>query len=273
MAPKSAITHLKTKKELIEYMIDTHHEEPDPSWTSVEIRSRLRELEIQELGETNTILKNMSKDRKSVLVTKAGSLGIHVPEHATRGWLMRAIRDEVWLNDKAKPTDSMRFGKHAHRTYAEVLNGEPSYCKWVHETCTQVTEQDEKPGRQLVRFHTWLMAQKEDAAKKEKPTSSRSTSPPAESLSVKKENRRSASPPKRRVHDDDELIDDRDLKEKMKEEEKLRDKYVVGAMASVLERLDLMNARLMAMEAKGSSSTSSFSVVEMPVEPTAKGKQ
>jgi hypothetical protein len=69
-------------------------EEPNAAWTTVEIKSRIKEILDARLGDAK-LPNNLSKLRLSELRQECLNRGIKTQERDTRGVMMRKIREEV----------------------------------------------------------------------------------------------------------------------------------------------------------------------------------
>ena len=104
-----------------------------PSWTSVEIKSKLVELKKREDLTHNQKLKGLHGMKKNELEDLARACGIPFTDNDTKGSLMRKLRDQNFLQSTPDPNDLMSFGKYAHMTYDEVTTLDPSYIRWAKE--------------------------------------------------------------------------------------------------------------------------------------------
>ncbi|CAE7777314.1 RE2, partial [Symbiodinium necroappetens] len=87
---------------------------PHPNWTAVELRSAITEVTAE--TKTTSLPKGLSSMRLQELKDEAMKVGLPIPEKATRGTLMRNIRDY-----HATPsTTVMTIGKHKGNTYEQV---------------------------------------------------------------------------------------------------------------------------------------------------------
>ena len=145
------------KVEAIIYLKENYGETADPEWSSMEVKSRIRELEKDEEREKDSLLKGLTGLKRELLVERCLQVGItNITKNTTRPELMRMLREAVYMKQEMKDTDKLRFGKHADREYAEVYELEPGYVKWVKETVDHVVEGDPKPSKMLLRFREWI---------------------------------------------------------------------------------------------------------------------
>ena len=121
-----------TKAEAVQALKDLG-EIVHPSWTSVEIKSKLVELKKREDLTHNHKLKGLHGMKKNELEDLARACGIPFTDNDTKGSLMRKLREQDFLQSTPKPDDLMTFGKYANMTYAEVTEMDPSYIRWAKE--------------------------------------------------------------------------------------------------------------------------------------------
>ena len=114
-APLSALTKAKASEWLRPF-----GEGPRVGWTSVEIKSRIKEI-LDLLDEEDSQLpKNLSGMKKADLQRECTERNIHFTEHETRGSMMRKIREQVEAEKGGKSESIMGFGKFSELTYEEV---------------------------------------------------------------------------------------------------------------------------------------------------------
>ena len=101
-------------------------EEPRVEWTSVEIKSRIKEILDLMAEEDGQLPKNMSGMKKADLQRECTERNIHFTEHTTKGSLMRKIREQVEAEKGGKSGSIMGFGKFSDMTYAEVAENHPA---------------------------------------------------------------------------------------------------------------------------------------------------
>ena len=147
-APLSALTKAKASEWL-----QLLGEEPRASWTSVEIKSRIKEI-LDLLDEEDSKLpKNMTGMKRADLQRECTERDIHFTEHETRGSMMRKIREQVEAEKGGRSESIMGFGKFADLTYEEVAESHPAYVKWARET---VKEEGFATSAKLRKFVTWV---------------------------------------------------------------------------------------------------------------------
>ena len=162
-----------------------------PSWTSVEIKSKLMEIKLKEEAETAgpPPLKGLHSMRKGELERLAAARGIVYTDSDTKGSLMRKLREHEFLNQPANGTDLMGFGKHASKTYAEVLAQDPQYVRWARETAM-----DGNSTPHLRRFAQYASNAEHVAVPMSPRASPHLVPPPASSAEAPTRKRRSAPP-------------------------------------------------------------------------------
>ena len=148
-APLSALTKAKASEWL-----QLLGEEPKVSWTSEEIKSRIKEiLDLLEEEEGNKLPKGMTGMKKADLQRECRERYINFTEHETRGSMMRKIREQVEVEKGGKSGSIMGFGKFADLTYEEVAENHPAYVKWACET---VKEEGFATSAGLRKFVMWV---------------------------------------------------------------------------------------------------------------------
>ena len=110
----------------------------------------------------------MNTVTKATLQARCDEVGAKYTRNHTKADLMRILRARVRHVTTPMGTDTLNFGQHGGRTYAEVLRDAPQYAKWVQTTAA---EDDASP--ELMRFAGWLNMMEvgqeaEDAAKEAK---------------------------------------------------------------------------------------------------------
>ena len=128
-------------------------EQPRVKWTSVEIKSRIKEILDMLSEEDNKLPKNMTSMKKTDLQRECTERHIHFTEHETKGSMMRKIREQVEADKGGTGVSIMGFGKHSERTYEEVAENDPAYVKWARDT---VEEEGMNSSAQLRKFVKWV---------------------------------------------------------------------------------------------------------------------
>lgn len=71
--------------------------------------------------------------------------------------MMGVAEKQITMRFPATGTETLGYGSHGHRTYAEVIEKYPSYVTWAITTM----EEADDPCWRLVRFATWAKQQKD----------------------------------------------------------------------------------------------------------------
>lgn len=96
------------------------------SWTTGELRSLLQEQ--RQATKTASPVKGLSSMTLGELQNKCAELGLGIPEKATKGLLMRMIRDQTTPPDQ----EIVTFGRYKNHKMCEVPQG---YLEWsIRET-------------------------------------------------------------------------------------------------------------------------------------------
>ena len=128
-------------------------EEPSATWTSMEIKSRIKEILDLLDEEDGKLPRNLTGMKKADLQRECTERNIHFTEHETKGSLMRKIREKVEVEKGGKSGSIMGFGKFADMTYGEVAENHPAYVQWARDT---VKEEGFATSAKLRKFVTWL---------------------------------------------------------------------------------------------------------------------
>ena len=153
LKPRGIPLSALTKEKASEYLRSLG-EEPPVTWTSAEIKSRIKEvLDLLEDEEVN-LPKNMSGMKKAELQRACTERNINFTEHTTKGAMMRKIRDQVEAEKVGKAGNLMGFGQHAALTFEEVVENHPAYVKWAVET---VQEEGYNTSVGLRKFVNWVI--------------------------------------------------------------------------------------------------------------------
>ena len=123
----------------------------DPRWTVEELRTILRTNKSSNSGTTKE--PAMTSMKRADLVEFAESLGITVGKNDTRGDIMVRIRAAVRAKNPPKGNDTILFGKCHGQTYAECLENNRDYCKWV---TTTAEERGDEAHPELRRFALFI---------------------------------------------------------------------------------------------------------------------
>ena len=111
------------KEELVATLC-SHGLVVNPKWTVPELRQTLIEYREAHKGEEVAALKGISKKNLAELREMATKEGIQVPEKATRGWLIRTLRDSTMQEANQVVT----FGRYRGWLFCEVPK---SYLDWA----------------------------------------------------------------------------------------------------------------------------------------------
>ena len=140
-------------RELRELQVPVH-----PNWTVPELRATLIE---QRPGQTPTreqhALKGISKMSLEELKIKAVEADLEMPPKVTRGWLIKALRDNL----QPEGDQVMTFGKYKSWMFKEVPF---SYQEWAMKE----TEVNTNSSPELVHFAAWCrqeLAERKQRAK------------------------------------------------------------------------------------------------------------
>ena len=151
------------KREELVQAIRAMGEEPPRQWSKTELQVRLTELEEEHgvtrvKGRQHTNLQlwmvrlNEAKKLKSTLVTFVeNELGLSVQPNQTIARLTQEAVEKIYHISKPSASDRMGFGRHANKTYEEVIQTEPSYVKWARNTVAEGST-----CARLGKFVTWL---------------------------------------------------------------------------------------------------------------------
>ena len=163
--PRFGLTKM-TKAEAVQ-QLQERGEWVDPAWSAVEVKSRLKELLMENHQDQRPAVKNIHKAKISELRERCTALDISFTENHTRPQLMRKLRDAVWYITKPSGGDLMRFGKYAEWTYEEVMAHDKKYNDWVIELAdTRMDDTECSP--QLLRYRAWLKMNEGGKAKVER---------------------------------------------------------------------------------------------------------
>lgn len=214
------------------------------AWTTVEIRGRIVELEkAARSGSAGGLtLAGLSTKKKGDLQEMLRILGggSDFTANTTRAMLMRMIRTRVKQASPPWGSDEMEIGKHAGKRYDQIEKEDTEYCRWVKEELQAGARTpnkamgDREPHWELTRFLAYLERDRADerpqpVARKPRPSAPSVASSPA---SMGKETAA------RGKHEGSELEDD------SKAEEERDRKFLVGALRSMVARMDEMEKKL-----------------------------
>ena len=125
----------------------------NPDWTVPEIRSMIKEdMDATAAPTGNKLPPGISKMDLAELTTTAHQLNIEVPPKATKGVLMRLIRD----NSSGGSQSVLAFGRYRNYLFSETPVG---YRRWaIQETSTNANSSEE-----LRHYANWCKAHMEVA--------------------------------------------------------------------------------------------------------------
>ena len=149
--PLSMVNVSAMSKEQARNYLQTLGEEAHPKWTSLEIKSRIKELMERDqrkgLGGVN------SNSTRAELEQKCRATGTTVTTHDTRGSLLRKLRLAQEFEEKGSDETIVGFGRYPDKKYKEVPQG---YLDWVMQTFHE--NPTECQGK-LARLAAWAMTQ------------------------------------------------------------------------------------------------------------------
>ena len=126
------------------------------SWTAVELRSLIQE-DRKAVSSQQLPTAGLSQMTIEQLKNKADEMGYKVPAHATRGTILRIIRDQGGMG----PESLMTFGRFSGKKFSETP---VSYREWA----VREVSSNDNPSEQLVMCANWWQGElfrmeKEDA--------------------------------------------------------------------------------------------------------------
>ncbi|CAE7226615.1 RE2, partial [Symbiodinium necroappetens] len=113
------------------------------SWTTVEIRSLIQEDRKNPSGN-HPADSGMSKMTVDQLKERAMELGYHLPPYATKGTIMRILRDQNGMG----PSSILGFGRFKGKMFSETPE---SYRTWA----LREVNSNDNPSEDLVMFANW----------------------------------------------------------------------------------------------------------------------
>ena len=194
LRPSSRPLGLLTKAEASEWLRSLG-EEPRVTWTSVEIKTRIRDILIFLAAEDGRKLpKNMTGMKKADLQRECTERNINFTERETKGSMMRKIREEAEADKGGKSL--MGFGQLPDLTYEEVAEDHPVYVKWAQDTVKEGGKACDPKLRKFVQWLNYRATQKStwpppcpddnEAVEKDKRAGTASTAKPKCGRSVKR---------------------------------------------------------------------------------------
>ena len=161
-----------SKSELV-LALRGYGEEPPSAWNKIDLRARLEELaeageiEVKTSKTSKTPLQaavsqlNRASRKKADLINHVEKeLGMTVAPNATIADIQKLAMKVLMNQILGADQDVMGFGKHSEMTYIEVMNREPSYCRWAKDTY-----QEESTSIYLKRFVEWLLVKEKGGSK------------------------------------------------------------------------------------------------------------
>ena len=210
-------------------------EEPNPSWSSLEIKDRIKELTERDQRKGLGANSNSTKEQiKQVCIMK----GLSVTSNDTKGSLLRKLRQAQEYEVGGSEETLVGFGKHASLKYKEVPE---SYLTWAIETF-----QEGGTGNccgQLCRLAKWAMVQRGTTAenREERPVPQATASSVASSaggqMRARKATKRAGASPAKETAQESEVAPP-ELEQKME--------YMMG---QVMAGMQVLQNRLINLEA------------------------
>ena len=144
-----------TKKEVIRLLEELTQEEVLSDYSAVELKDELRRL-CKLHKEQSPLLKGLCSLKKKDLIDRGLQIGLTFSDHETRPVMMKKIRERVFLDRKAMPTDCVMIGKHKNHAYSQVWLTDRTDCEWVIKEIESKRPDDGEPSPFLSRFYQWL---------------------------------------------------------------------------------------------------------------------
>ena len=210
-------------------------EEAHSSWTSLEIKSRIKELTVRDHKKGLGVNSNSSKAQMEQMCRLKG---LSVTSNDTKGSLLRKLRGAQEYEVEGSEETLVGFGKHASLRYKEVPQ---SYLTWAIETF-QEGGQAECCG-QLCRLAKWAMVQRGTTAenREERPVPQATASSVASSaggqMRARKATKRAGASPSKETAQEPEVAS-QELERKME--------FMMG---QVMAGMQMMHNRLISLEA------------------------
>ena len=126
-----------TKAQATEFL-QTFGETAPPSWTSIEIKSRIGEL--QKLSGQDPRTKPLgvsTKDKKEAIKQACVDNGVDTTENMTKGQLLRKLREKREQVSEPSADNLMTFGKWSGETFQNIKMKDPGYCEWATTTVSE----------------------------------------------------------------------------------------------------------------------------------------
>ena len=124
-----------------------------------ELRLKVKQLLQAQEGDQGEKLP-LSTMKKADLEEACRARNMEVSKHTTCVQMRAMLREYLFLQKPAAPTDPITFGKCRDLTYQQVKDTDPGYCRWVLEM-----SEEEGSSLDLKRFAGWLRTQPQNATK------------------------------------------------------------------------------------------------------------
>ena len=127
-------------KEVLRQRIKEMGEEPPAEWTRTQLETRFQELKDETSpGQKiqNQLLVEMNRaSKKKIELQKyiQERLELKITGNETVARLQTMGHQKIMEMTPPLGSDKMGYGKHANKTYQEVLVSDPSYVDWCHQT-------------------------------------------------------------------------------------------------------------------------------------------
>ena len=216
-------------------------EEPNPSWSSIEIKDRIREL--SERDHQRKGLGVNGNSLKEQIYQECVKQGLSVTRHDTKGSLLMKLRAAQEYEVAGSDETIVGFGKYASLKYKEVPE---YYIKWAIDTYQEGATTC--CGR-LARLAKWAMVQRgmTAARREERPVQQATASSVASSagaqMRARKATKRAGASPAEETAPEPELAS-QGLEKKME-----------SMLGQVMAGMQVLSSRLGNLEAKQQSST------------------
>ena len=147
MASKPVST--MTKSEAAEYLTELG-DKVNPSWTSVEIKSRISELLKQRSSKVKLTVNANAK--KEVIKEACEDNNVHLTGHETKGDMMRKLREKIEIDSEVTAHTLMTIGRHSGKSFREIWEQCPTYATWARTT----VKENKDAHWKLQQFAQWV---------------------------------------------------------------------------------------------------------------------
>ena len=240
------------KQELVD-LLESAGEVVDQTMTAEELRSIWKE--IKSVG-SKVKLPDFNKTKKAGLQELLTEWGVSYPKTATKPQLMRMIRAAAKERAPPQGGDFVMIGKVKGMTYSEVFETQPGWTKWAieeYKTCEEGTSME------LGRFAKWAIDRQTGKGSEAKKLTTRTESPELVPIARtttttvtygRRSARGSSGSPKRRApaSDTDEMLQEDDSEVTERQLDSQERKMMIGAMSSIMQRLDAMAIEIKAVK-------------------------